>query len=133
MLIGAFIRHGGAALACGLGPDSALSCLDPLSGAPTFWPSTVQAKIHMLHRFWAFVALDLCQADSRYELSVLARTAGLESTKSAEEAELSISGENTPVSSPGTTTEAGTTSFWSPTPDLAKGLPVPANGVQTDL
>ena len=51
MCLGAFIRHGGASVACGLGPNSLWTCVDNLQMQNTLWPSTGPAQMHMLHRF----------------------------------------------------------------------------------
>lgn len=57
MLLGASIRHGGAGVACGVGPEASLLCLDSATAQPTFWPTGLAAQAHTLHRYLAiFVA-----------------------------------------------------------------------------
>ena len=53
ILLGAFIRHSGAGAACGLGTQSAFFCIDIATWTQTLWPSMIQGKIHMLHRYLA--------------------------------------------------------------------------------
>lgn len=57
ILVGASIRHGGAGVACGLGPDSLWLCQDPVHGHFTFWPSILSAQFHMLHRYLGLIVL----------------------------------------------------------------------------
>jgi heme A synthase len=57
MCLGAFIRHGGQSVACGLGWDSAWKCLDGVNPEATFFPATIEAQIHMIHRLMAAVSL----------------------------------------------------------------------------
>jgi len=57
MCLGAFIRHGGQSVACGLGPDSLWLCQDGISPLGTLFPATLEANVHMLHRFMALVTL----------------------------------------------------------------------------
>ncbi len=52
ILLGAFMRHAGAGAACGLGPDSALLCMDVSTWSRTLWPSLGPSKLHMIHRFY---------------------------------------------------------------------------------
>jgi len=52
ILLGAFIRHTGAGVACGLGSQSAILCFDSKTWLTTFWPSDSSAKIHFLHRIF---------------------------------------------------------------------------------
>lgn len=54
MLLGAAIRHGGAGVACGLGPDAIWLCQSVEGG--TIWPEEAPAQLHMLHRFFAIIA-----------------------------------------------------------------------------
>ena len=56
MCLGAFIRHGGSSVACGLGTDSMFACIDPATFGKTWWPSFAQAQFNMLHRYLAIVA-----------------------------------------------------------------------------
>ena len=57
MLLGAGIRHGGAAQICGLGPDSPnFLCLDPVTQTAVLFPSTLAAKANLLHRYFGIVA-----------------------------------------------------------------------------
>jgi len=51
MCWGAFIRHGGSAVACGLGTQSSILCLDGHTHTGVLWPSYIQAQVHMMHRF----------------------------------------------------------------------------------
>jgi heme A synthase len=53
--LGTFIRHSGAAGACGLGWGNSLLCLDDVSGTSVLWPSNLMAKLNMLHRIWGVV------------------------------------------------------------------------------
>ncbi len=56
MCWGAFIRHGGSAVACGLGAQSILGCVDGSQGPEALlWPNFLQAQVHMLHRYLAFL------------------------------------------------------------------------------
>jgi heme A synthase len=57
MVLGAAIRHGGAAVACGLGSESLFWCNDPVTGQPSLWPELGPAKLHMIHRFGGLVTL----------------------------------------------------------------------------
>jgi len=54
MILGAFMRHSGAGASCGLSYDNAVLCLDLVKG-PTFWPTEIAAKVHMVHRVMAVV------------------------------------------------------------------------------
>jgi cytochrome c oxidase assembly protein subunit 15 len=54
MCWGAFIRHGGAAVACGLGSMSVWACVDGSQGSEAMiWPNFLQAQVHMIHRYLA--------------------------------------------------------------------------------
>jgi len=55
MCLGAFIRHGGASVACGLGSQSLWLCFDSVEYGLSFWPSTGPAKTHMLHRYMGMI------------------------------------------------------------------------------
>ncbi len=55
ILLGASIRHGGAGVVCGVGPEASLLCLDAATAEPVFWPQTFMAQAHMLHRYLALV------------------------------------------------------------------------------
>jgi heme A synthase len=59
MLLGAFIRHGGAAVACGLGSEALFLCIDPASGSASLLPSWGPAFTHMLHRLGGFIVMGL--------------------------------------------------------------------------
>ncbi len=50
MLLGAAIRHGGAGVICGLGSESMIFCIDPMTSSKTLWPTLLPAQAHMLHR-----------------------------------------------------------------------------------
>ena len=52
ILLGAFMRHAGAGSACGLGPTSALLCMDVTSWSTTLWPNLGPSQLHMVHRFY---------------------------------------------------------------------------------
>ncbi|NCN27973.1 hypothetical protein GW915_10395 [bacterium] len=54
VILGAIVRHSGAGVACGLGWQSALKCLNSVTGEPTWWPDTLLAKVQMKHKFWGF-------------------------------------------------------------------------------
>ncbi len=51
MGLGAFIRHGGAALACGLGPESMFLCRSHEDFSLVWWPTLGPAQANMLHRY----------------------------------------------------------------------------------
>jgi heme A synthase len=55
-LLGALTRHTGAAMACGLGWENSIFCLDDVSGQGVFWPSSLAAKLHMKHRLWGVLS-----------------------------------------------------------------------------
>lgn len=55
ILLGAFMRHAGAGAACGLGPDSALLCMDVSTWKASLWPSLGPSQLHMIHRFYGLV------------------------------------------------------------------------------
>ena len=52
ILLGAFVRHSGAGASCGLGIQSAFLCMDIATWTSSLWPSMIQGKIHMLHRYF---------------------------------------------------------------------------------
>lgn len=56
MLLGAAIRHGGAGVACGLGSEAMIQCLDPMTASATWWPTLAPAQLHMIHRFGGLVS-----------------------------------------------------------------------------
>lgn len=56
MCLGAFIRHGGQSMACGVGWDSALLCHESGSVTGSLLPSAIEAQVHMLHRLMALIA-----------------------------------------------------------------------------
>ena len=55
MCLGALIRHGGASVACGLGPNSALLCVEHENFGRSFWPTLGLAQLHMLHRYLGLI------------------------------------------------------------------------------
>jgi heme o synthase len=58
MILGAFMRHSGAGVSCGLGPDAWGLCLETSTWTKTWWPSLHPAQLHMVHRYFAiFVGL----------------------------------------------------------------------------
>lgn len=57
MGLGAFIRHGGAALACGLGPESMFLCRSHEDFSLVFWPNLGPAQANMLHRYVGLLLL----------------------------------------------------------------------------
>ena len=56
IVLGALVKHTGAAEVCGTGGNLAPFCQGPLAGAFGWWPSVAAAKVHMLHRFGSLVA-----------------------------------------------------------------------------
>jgi protoheme IX farnesyltransferase len=52
IVLGAFVRHSGAFLACGSGISSAVSCVT--ADGQSLWPRTSQAQLHMFYRFISF-------------------------------------------------------------------------------
>ncbi len=56
MLLGAFIRHGGAAVACGLGTEAMFLCVNPETSERGLWSSFAEGQTHMLHRYGATLA-----------------------------------------------------------------------------
>lgn len=55
ILLGAFMRHAGAGAACGLGPNSALLCMDVATWSLKLWPSMATSQLHMIHRIYGVV------------------------------------------------------------------------------
>ncbi len=55
IVLGAFMRHAGAGAACGLGPTSALLCMDISTWSLKFWPSMHPSQLHMIHRYYGVV------------------------------------------------------------------------------
>lgn len=55
ILLGAFMRHAGAGAACGLGPQSAVLCMDVSQWSVKLWPTLAQSQLHMIHRLFAIV------------------------------------------------------------------------------
>lgn len=55
ILLGAFMRHAGVGAACGLGPKSALLCMDVSDWTTKLWPTFHQSQLHMVHRIYAVV------------------------------------------------------------------------------
>ncbi len=64
IILGAFMRHSGAGVACGLGHAQSLMCLDISTWTHTFWPSLGQAQLHMVHRLFALVVFTLITVSS---------------------------------------------------------------------
>jgi heme o synthase len=59
MILGASIRHLGLGGACGVGSENLIKCFDMIAFEQSWIPSSIQAQLHMLHRFTAIVALVL--------------------------------------------------------------------------
>lgn len=59
IILGAFMRHAGVGAACGLGPDSALLCMDVSSWSLKFWPSLAESQLHMTHRLFGLVVFSV--------------------------------------------------------------------------
>jgi protoheme IX farnesyltransferase len=55
ILLGAFMRHAGAGAACGLGPMSAMLCMDAADWTVKLWPSMGPSQLHMIHRIYGIV------------------------------------------------------------------------------
>jgi heme A synthase len=51
--LGAFIRHGGAAVACGLGTENIFLCENPATGERGLWSPFPEGMVHMMHRYVA--------------------------------------------------------------------------------
>ena len=59
IILGAFMRHSGAGVACGLGAKQSLLCLDINTWKHTLWPTLGQAQLHMVHRLFAIFVFTL--------------------------------------------------------------------------
>jgi len=55
LLLGAFIRHSGAGVSCGLGFKHSIACLDQGTWILGFFPTTNTSQVHMLHRYWGIL------------------------------------------------------------------------------
>jgi protoheme IX farnesyltransferase len=55
IVLGAFMRHSGAGISCGLGPQNSIMCLDVANWKLSWWPASPQGQLHMVHRFYAVV------------------------------------------------------------------------------
>lgn len=55
IVLGGFIRHSGAARACGLGSGHLLLCFDQIANSLTLWPTLQLAKWNMAHRLFAMI------------------------------------------------------------------------------
>jgi protoheme IX farnesyltransferase len=53
IVLGAFMRHSGAGISCGLGADNSLLCMDITTWMRSWWPLSPQAQLHMIHRIYA--------------------------------------------------------------------------------
>jgi heme A synthase len=53
--LGAFIRHSGASVSCGLGPAYVFQCVDMDSHELQWWPWHAPGQFNMLHRYFAFL------------------------------------------------------------------------------
>ena len=51
ILLGAFVRHSGAGNACGFGAESFPLCRDIVNWESSWWPISLPAKLHILHRY----------------------------------------------------------------------------------
>ena len=51
IILGAFIRHSGAGNACGFGGESIPLCKDIVNWDLSWWPLSLPAKLHALHRY----------------------------------------------------------------------------------
>lgn len=56
MLLGAFMRHSGLGGVCGVGYDSALICNDLVDSVVSWFPTSSEAQLHVLHRYMGVVA-----------------------------------------------------------------------------
>ena len=52
ILLGAFVRHSGAGNACGFGAESIPLCRDIINWESSWWPISLPAKLHTLHRYF---------------------------------------------------------------------------------
>jgi protoheme IX farnesyltransferase len=58
IVLGAFMRHSGAGISCGLGATNSVLCMDVSTWIISWWPTAPQAQLHMIHRLYAiFVSL----------------------------------------------------------------------------
>ncbi len=57
IVLGAFIRHSGASVACGLGPESSLLCADMETQSLTLFPQSWPAITNMIHRALGFLLI----------------------------------------------------------------------------
>lgn len=64
IILGAFMRHSGAGVSCGLGAKQSLLCLDVSTWKHTFWPTLGQAQLHMIHRYFAIFVFTLIALSS---------------------------------------------------------------------
>ena len=57
IILGAFVRHSGAGNACGFGAESLPLCRDIVNWQISWWPHSLPAKLHTLHRYLGMVTL----------------------------------------------------------------------------
>ncbi|MBK23630.1 MAG: protoheme IX farnesyltransferase [Halobacteriovorax sp.] len=55
IVLGAFMRHSGAGVACGLGMKNSLMCFDNETWSHHLWPISLPAEVHMTHRWMALL------------------------------------------------------------------------------
>jgi heme A synthase len=55
VIIGALVRHTGVSGAAGLGPEYMILGHDIVTGYPSLWPATGEARLNMFHRLFAFL------------------------------------------------------------------------------
>lgn len=55
ILLGAFMRHSGAGVACGLNLDHSVMCFDTVTWKNSWWPENIPAQMHIVHRYFAFL------------------------------------------------------------------------------
>ncbi len=53
IVLGAFMRHSGAGISCGLGPGNSIQCFDVSNWILSWWPSAPKGQLHMIHRLYA--------------------------------------------------------------------------------
>jgi protoheme IX farnesyltransferase len=53
IVLGAFMRHSGAGISCGLGANNSILCMDVTTWKQSWWPDTPQSQLHMIHRLYA--------------------------------------------------------------------------------
>jgi protoheme IX farnesyltransferase len=77
MILGASIRHLGLGGACGVGAENLLMCFDMIAFEKSWLPSSIQAMLHMLHRFTAIFTFifGLVLVLALYKLSFLRKYA----------------------------------------------------------